>query len=58
MLHDLRRSGPGTGYFGAVGSRLVRYYEICAAYDTVGALISNDDWGFKSQTMLSPRAFA
>ncbi len=40
--------------FGAVGSRLVRYYEICAAYDTVGALISNDDWGFKSQTMLSP----
>ncbi|MBM7582141.1 uroporphyrinogen decarboxylase [Caldicoprobacter guelmensis] len=40
--------------FDAVGSRLVRYYEICAAYDTVGALISNDDWGFKTQTMLSP----
>ncbi|MHC4396625.1 MAG: uroporphyrinogen decarboxylase family protein [Planctomycetota bacterium] len=40
--------------FDAVGQRLVRYYEISAAYDTVGALISNDDWGFKTQTMLSP----
>lgn len=37
----------------AVGSRLVKYYEICAQYDAVGALISNDDWGFNSQTMLS-----
>lgn len=37
----------------AVGSRLVKYYEICSQYDTVGALISNDDWGFNSQTMLS-----
>jgi uroporphyrinogen decarboxylase len=40
--------------FDAVGSRLVRYYEICAAFDTVGALIVNDDWGFKTGTMLSP----
>ncbi len=40
--------------FEAVGSRLVRYYEICEQYDTVGALISNDDWGFNTQTMLSP----
>lgn len=40
--------------FDAVGSRLVRYYEIAAAYDTVGACIANDDWGFKTQTMLSP----
>lgn len=39
--------------FEAVGSRLVRYYEICAQFDTVGACISNDDWGFKTQTMLS-----
>lgn len=43
--------------FDAVGSRLVKYYEICAAYDSVGALISNDDWGFKTQPMLSPEAF-
>lgn len=40
--------------FAAVGSRFVRYYELSAPYDTVGALISNDDWGFKSQTMLAP----
>lgn len=40
--------------FDAVGSRFVKYYELCAPYDTVGALISNDDWGYKSQTMLSP----
>jgi uroporphyrinogen decarboxylase len=41
--------------FDAVGSRLVRYYERCAHHPAVGALISNDDWGFKTQTMLSPR---
>jgi uroporphyrinogen decarboxylase len=40
--------------FDAVGQRLVRYYEICAAYESVGALIVNDDWGFKTSTMLSP----
>ncbi len=39
--------------FAAVGGRLVRHYEKAAAYDTVGACISNDDWGFKTQTMLS-----
>ena len=39
--------------FAEVGSRLVRHYEKAAAYDTVGACISNDDWGFKTQTMLS-----
>ena len=38
--------------FDAVGSRFVRYYEICSSYDTVGALISNDDWGFNTQTFL------
>ncbi len=39
--------------FDAVGSRFVKYYEICAKYDSVGALISNDDWGFNTQTMLN-----
>ena len=39
--------------FAQVGSRLVRHYEIAAACDTVGACISNDDWGFKTQTFLS-----
>lgn len=41
--------------FEKVGSSLVKYYEICAKYDSVGALISNDDWGFKTQPMLSPQ---
>lgn len=40
--------------FEAVGSRLVRHYERAAKHDSVGACISNDDWGFKTQTMLSP----
>lgn len=39
--------------FDAIGSRLVRYYELCLAHDSVGAVIVNDDWGFKTQTMLS-----
>jgi uroporphyrinogen decarboxylase len=40
--------------FDAVGARLLRYYEICAPHPAVGALISNDDWGFATQTMLAP----
>jgi uroporphyrinogen decarboxylase len=40
--------------FDAVGSRLVRYYEDSLAYDTVGIISSNDDWGFNTQTFLSP----
>lgn len=40
--------------FDQVGSRFLRYYENCLQYDTVGAIISNDDWGFRSQTLLSP----
>ena len=40
--------------FDAVGSRLVRYYQILVKHDGVGALMSNDDWGFKTQPMLSP----
>lgn len=42
--------------FEAVGSRLVGYYDICADFDSIGALIVNDDWGFKSQTMLPPES--
>jgi uroporphyrinogen decarboxylase len=37
-----------------VGKRLVRYYEIALQYDTVGFISSNDDWGFNTQTFLSP----
>lgn len=41
--------------FDRVGSILLRHYEICAAYDTVGLLMINDDWGFNTQTMLAPQ---
>jgi len=40
--------------FAAVGSGLVRYYEICSPHPAVGAVISNDDWGFNKQTTLRP----
>jgi len=40
--------------FTNIGERLVRYYDIHAANPLVGACISNDDWGFNTQTMLSP----
>ena len=39
--------------FDAVGQRLLRYYELSLRYETVGAIISNDDWGFNTQTFLS-----
>lgn len=40
--------------FDAVGSRMVRYYENAVSFSTVGLLMSNDDWGFNTQTFLSP----
>jgi len=43
-----------TEIFDAIGSRLLRFYEIVASIETVGACIINDDWGFKNQTMFSP----
>lgn len=38
----------------AVGTRLLSYYERILEYDSVGACMVNDDWGFKTSTMLSP----
>ncbi|MCY1721524.1 hypothetical protein OU798_14305 [Prolixibacteraceae bacterium Z1-6] len=40
--------------FDAIGSRLLRYYELVSSFSAIGAVISNDDWGFKTQTMFSP----
>jgi uroporphyrinogen decarboxylase len=40
--------------FDEVGKRLLRFYELVAPLPSVGALIVNDDWGFKTQTMLDP----
>ncbi len=41
-------------FFDKIGSILERHYEIACSFDSVGACISNDDWGFKTQSMLSP----
>jgi len=40
--------------FDRVGETLLKYYSIALQYDSVGLLMSNDDWGFKHQTFLSP----
>ncbi|MDZ7314732.1 MAG: hypothetical protein ONA69_02560 [candidate division KSB1 bacterium] len=40
--------------FAQVGSRILALYQRCLEYDAVGAIIANDDWGFKTQTMLPP----
>ena len=42
--------------FANIGGRLERYYQNATQFDVVGACISNDDWGFKTQTLFSPRA--
>ena len=39
--------------FDAVGLRLLQYYERIVPHEAIGACIVNDDWGFKTQTMLS-----
>ena len=43
------------GIFDEVGRRLLRFYEVVSSHPHVGACIANDDWGFKTQTALSPR---
>ncbi len=37
-----------------IGTRMVKYFEICASIPQVGVLLHSDDWGFKSSTILSP----
>jgi len=39
--------------FAEVGARLLQYYRVAVGYESIGAIIGNDDWGYKSQTMLS-----
>ena len=38
-----------------VGKRLVRLYEMAAEYDLIGAAFGNDDWGFNTHTVMSPK---
>lgn len=40
--------------FEHVGGSLVQYFKTALKHDVVGAGISNDDWGFNTQTMLPP----
>ena len=40
--------------FNEVGSRLLRHYELSVQYNSVGFIMVNDDWGFKTQPMLAP----
>ncbi|MDD4212770.1 MAG: uroporphyrinogen decarboxylase family protein [Bacilli bacterium] len=40
--------------FAKIGAITLEYYERCLGYASVGAILCNDDWGFNSQTMLSP----
>lgn len=44
--------------FNAVGERLLRYYELSLYNDAVGIVMVNDDWGFNTQTFLSPEGMA
>lgn len=37
-----------------IGERLLAYYEPVVQNDAVGMICSNDDWGFNTQTLLSP----
>jgi len=41
--------------FDKVGSCMLAYYQRVVPHPAVGFLMSNDDWGFKTQTMLSPK---
>lgn len=47
-------AGLAQDIFDGVGSRLIEYYERVVQCPAVGAVIGNDDWGFKTQTMLAP----
>ena len=42
--------------FAQVGARVLSYYETSLEYDEIGAVLLNDDWGFNTQTMISPKS--
>ena len=41
--------------FENIGTRLLKYYQAAAAHEAVGIVMVNDDWGFNTQTFLSPK---
>jgi len=42
--------------FFEVGKRIHSYFKACLSYPEVGAVILNDDWGFNTHTLISPKA--
>lgn len=42
--------------FFEVGKRIHSYFNACLSYPEVGAVILNDDWGFNTHTLISPKA--
>ena len=46
--------GLAQAIFDRIGAALEGYYREVCAHPLVGAAISNDDWGFKTQPLLSP----
>ncbi len=40
--------------FDNIGSRLFEYFKTIASIKSIGAVLVNDDWGFKGQTMFPP----
>jgi uroporphyrinogen decarboxylase len=45
-----------TEIFIEVGKRIQSYFQACLKYPEVGAVILNDDWGFNTHTLISPKA--
>jgi len=52
MLHD--NPALARAIIDNVGSRVIGYYQEAVQYESVGIVMMNDDWGFKTQTLLSP----
>ena len=52
MLYD--DPGLAEAIFHKIGSLLWAYFKFSLDHEAVGAVMCNDDWGFHSQTLLSP----
>ena len=39
--------------FDNVGKRMVRFYKMFVGHESIGAIFTNDDWGYKNSTMIS-----
>jgi uroporphyrinogen decarboxylase len=53
LLEDAHLTGD---IFSQIGNRIYAYYQHIVTQPAVGAVVINDDWGFKGQTMLPPES--